>query len=74
MRWFAVDTAERERYGRSEPPEGQLMKMRVLAAVAVAIPLAFGTSRLMAQGNSDIHVRPAWSTLVNEVRKRTRIM
>jgi subtilase family serine protease len=35
------------------------MKMRVLAAVAVAIPLAFGTSRLVAQGNSDdasIHV------------------
>jgi len=32
------------------------MKMRVLAAVAVAIPLAFGTSRLMAQGNSDVHV------------------
>jgi kumamolisin len=32
------------------------MKMRVLAAVAVAIPLAVGTSRLMAQGNSDIHV------------------
>ncbi|HEX7796518.1 MAG TPA: S53 family peptidase [Vicinamibacterales bacterium] len=30
--------------------------MRVLAAVAVAIPLAFGTSRLMAQGNSDVHV------------------
>jgi len=32
------------------------MKMHVLAAVAVAIPLAFGTSRLMAQGNSDVHV------------------
>ena len=32
------------------------MKMRVFAAVAVAIPLAFGTSRLIAQGNSDVHV------------------
>lgn len=32
------------------------MKMRVLAAIAVAVPLAFGTSRLMAQGNSDVHV------------------
>jgi subtilase family serine protease len=32
------------------------MKMRVLAAVAVAIPLAFGTSRLLAQGNSDVQV------------------
>jgi subtilase family serine protease len=35
------------------------MKMRVLAAVVVAIPLAFGTSRLMAQGGpgqSGVHV------------------
>lgn len=29
------------------------MQMRVLAAIAVAVPLAFGTSRLVAQGNSD---------------------
>src|SRR5215831_7824945 len=36
-----------------ESPEGQPMKMRVFAAVAVAVPLAFGTSRLVAQGNSD---------------------
>src|SRR5262245_7184335 len=32
------------------------MKMRVLVAAAIAAPLAFGTSRLMAQGKSDIHV------------------
>jgi kumamolisin len=35
------------------------MKMRVLTAVAVAIPLAFGTSRLVAQGGpgqSSVHV------------------
>jgi kumamolisin len=32
------------------------MKMRVFAAMAVAVSLAFGTARLMAQGNSDVHV------------------
>src|SRR5215468_10357549 len=37
--------------GALNPPEGQSMKKRVLVAIAVAVPLAFGTSRLMAQGN-----------------------
>jgi subtilase family serine protease len=32
------------------------MKMRVLAAAGVAVSLAFGTSRLVAQGNSGVHV------------------
>src|SRR5215831_7586155 len=51
--WASVDKAEQGRAGRSENPYGQPMKMRVFAAVAVAVPLAFGTSRLAAQGNSD---------------------
>src|SRR6187549_1761887 len=39
--------------------KGHIMNMRLLGAVALAIPLAFGTSRLFAQGGpgqSGVHV------------------
>ena len=36
--------------------EGHHMNMRMLGAVALTIPLAFGTSRLFAQGQSAIHI------------------